>query len=251
MSPTEHEKASLETFKDTTKLVVTLATGALVLVPTLVGLRRGQALEQPSLLYLAVILLLASVFFGLLVLSSLAGSQMRNDYNIMAGPTRIPGFGQWVSFFGGLCVLLVWAIQFIFAEAGLQDQSKTPKGERADVAAIELETILFDFSASSLAPGAVLRIQGRVEQPQRTRIEKIILTGHADARGSAGYNMALSRMRAEAIKSVLVQSGVPADRIEVTAAGSSLPVLSNSIAEGRQHNRRVEVKIWYRFRDPV
>ena len=54
-------------------------------------------------------------------------------------------------------------------------------------------------------------------------------------------NMGLSLWRATVIAAKLIQGGIPADRIEVTAYGDSHPIASIETAEGRAKNRRVEV----------
>ena len=48
---------------------------------------------------------------------------------------------------------------------------------------------------------------------------KLILGGHADERGTEGYNQALSERRAVLVKRYLVEHGVPADKIETRAYG--------------------------------
>jgi outer membrane protein OmpA-like peptidoglycan-associated protein len=48
----------------------------------------------------------------------------------------------------------------------------------------------------------------------------LILEGHADPRGSAEYNQALSERRVERTKNVLIQNGVPAGNIETKAFGA-------------------------------
>lgn len=49
---------------------------------------------------------------------------------------------------------------------------------------------------------------------------KLILEGHADPRGSAAYNQALSERRVERTRSFLVANGVPAGSIETRAFGA-------------------------------
>ena len=49
----------------------------------------------------------------------------------------------------------------------------------------------------------------------------IKLDGFADERGDSAYNPKLSRLRAEYVRDVLVNSGIPAERIELTAHGES------------------------------
>jgi outer membrane protein OmpA-like peptidoglycan-associated protein len=48
---------------------------------------------------------------------------------------------------------------------------------------------------------------------------RLVLSGHADKRGTAGYNKDLSERRAQLAKKFLVEQGVPADSIEVQAYG--------------------------------
>ncbi|MBL4678946.1 MAG: OmpA family protein, partial [Mucilaginibacter sp.] len=66
------------------------------------------------------------------------------------------------------------------------------------------------------------------------------LAGHTDNTGSKDLNMRLSKERAEAIKTYLVEKGANASRIEATGYGQLQPIASNKTAAGRQQNRRVE-----------
>ncbi|PVA07577.1 OmpA family protein [Thalassorhabdomicrobium marinisediminis] len=67
--------------------------------------------------------------------------------------------------------------------------------------------------------------------------------GHADSTGSAAYNQDLSTRRAQAVSSVLIQSGVSSARVRAIGRGESAPIASNLTAEGRAQNRRVEITI--------
>jgi OOP family OmpA-OmpF porin len=77
---------------------------------------------------------------------------------------------------------------------------------------------------------------------------KLKLTGHTDNTGSAGFNLALSKKRAEAVKKYLASKGVSADRVTTDGLGSTKPIASNDTAEGRNANRRVEFLI---IKDPA
>jgi OmpA family/PEGA domain len=50
---------------------------------------------------------------------------------------------------------------------------------------------------------------------------QLLVVGHADVRGSAKYNMALSHRRAELVKNYLISQGIPANEIQVRADGKS------------------------------
>ena len=67
--------------------------------------------------------------------------------------------------------------------------------------------------------------------------------GHTDSTGSDAYNQSLSERRAQSVANYLTMRGVSASRIRSQGFGESYPVASNDTPEGRQRNRRVEIKI--------
>ena len=81
---------------------------------------------------------------------------------------------------------------------------------------------------------------------------RVIVSGHADRLGRAAYNVPLSRDRAEAVRQVLIEEGLPAERIVVRAFGSAMPVTTicpshmanlQALAECLQPDRRVEIEV--------
>ncbi|MEC7948875.1 MAG: OmpA family protein [Myxococcota bacterium] len=67
------------------------------------------------------------------------------------------------------------------------------------------------------------------------------VAGHADRVGSPGYNRRLSRLRAAAVRDVLVrQGGVDPRRVVAVGSGEERPAASNATDSGRAENRRVE-----------
>jgi outer membrane protein OmpA-like peptidoglycan-associated protein len=69
------------------------------------------------------------------------------------------------------------------------------------------------------------------------------IEGHTDSDGAAAPNQALSLRRAEAVRDALVKRGVPAERLTVAGYGAEKPVASNATAEGRNRNRRIEMRV--------
>jgi outer membrane protein OmpA-like peptidoglycan-associated protein len=67
--------------------------------------------------------------------------------------------------------------------------------------------------------------------------------GHTDSTGNDAINIPLSQNRAQAVSSYLTSRGVAPARIGTQGFGASQPVASNTTIEGRQQNRRVEIKI--------
>jgi outer membrane protein OmpA-like peptidoglycan-associated protein len=99
--------------------------------------------------------------------------------------------------------------------------------DRADLGAAAKETLDREI-ATELSANSALTV--RVE-------------GHTDALGSDAYNQSLSQRRAESVKKYLVDKGISSSRIEAKGLGESMPVASNDTAEGREQNRRVEIKV--------
>ena len=71
----------------------------------------------------------------------------------------------------------------------------------------------------------------------------ISMEGHTDSRGTAEYNMRLSKNRVEAVKKFLVANGVDASRIKTSYYGETRPIADNETEEGQRKNRRVEMKV--------
>ena len=69
------------------------------------------------------------------------------------------------------------------------------------------------------------------------------VVGHTDSTGSAAHNQALSERRAEAVAANLRSQGVSGNRLYTSGRGENEPRATNSTAEGRKLNRRVELFI--------
>ena len=70
----------------------------------------------------------------------------------------------------------------------------------------------------------------------------IDVEGHTDNVGDNNYNQNLSAARGS-VGSYLQSHGVNSQRIVTLGAGEGRPVASNDNADGRQQNRRVELKL--------
>lgn len=68
------------------------------------------------------------------------------------------------------------------------------------------------------------------------------IAGYTDNTGEIGYNLSLSQKRAEAARDYLISRGIEPDRIKATGYGEINPKYPNDTSEGRQLNRRVEVR---------
>lgn len=76
----------------------------------------------------------------------------------------------------------------------------------------------------------------------------LVLQAHADQRGSAAFNKALSQRRADLVKGYLVDHGIPADRIHTQALGKEKNLTDKEVEEltaknpniGPEERKRVE-----------
>lgn len=73
----------------------------------------------------------------------------------------------------------------------------------------------------------------------------IEVQGHTDNVGKYDYNMDLSERRAQAVRTYLINQGVPAERLTAHGYGPDRPIDDNKTKAGRAKNRRVEFNITF------
>ena len=103
--------------------------------------------------------------------------------------------------------------------------------------------ITFATGSADLNPGffAVLDSVALVlKEYDKTTID---ISGHTDSTGSADKNQALSGQRASTVAQYLRTKGIADQRLAANGYGSTRPFASNSTADGRQKNRRVELSL--------
>ncbi|MEM7281031.1 MAG: OmpA family protein [Pseudomonadota bacterium] len=105
------------------------------------------------------------------------------------------------------------------------------------------DDVLFDFDKSTLKSSAVESLRDAADKLNTRRTLPVTIEGHTDSTGPSDYNQDLSERRAQAVKDWFVDHGVDqAETFKVVGKGESEPTASNSSDEGRQKNRRVEIK---------
>ncbi len=116
---------------------------------------------------------------------------------------------------------------------------KFPEQDKAmlgDYSAIQFEFDSYVLKTSSYP------VLDNVSKDLRDSKGNITLEGYASAEGTEGYNLQLSKDRANAVKNYLVNSGVGANSVNVVGYGEANPIASNATEAGRVQNRRVEFK---------
>jgi outer membrane protein OmpA-like peptidoglycan-associated protein len=101
----------------------------------------------------------------------------------------------------------------------------------------------FDSATTQLTPESVPTVNSLAQILKAYPNARVELVGHTDNTGIADANQTLSLDRANAIKGMLVNEGVAADRIATNGYGQTRPIASNDTEDGRAQNRRLELNV--------
>lgn len=128
-------------------------------------------------------------------------------------------------------------------DAGKADVADYSKKATQQVASGEWQ-INFDLGRATLRPegkDVLDQVYNLLIQAENSKLE---LFGHTDNTGTQEGNYSLSRARAEAVKSFLIQKGIPATRFQkIEGKGQDEPVADNATAGGKAQNRRVAINL--------
>lgn len=105
-----------------------------------------------------------------------------------------------------------------------------------------LDDLLFKTGSSELGDETFVSLENLAQYLTARPDRQVKLVGHTDASGSLEGNVTLSKRRASAVASRLVEKyGVSPDQVSSDGVGFLAPRASNLSEEGRTLNRRVEV----------
>ncbi len=111
--------------------------------------------------------------------------------------------------------------------------------------ATQHRSIYFDPNSARMSLDSrevVDEIGGQMRAYENTVVD---IEGNTDATGSRTYNMDLSRQRADAVKQYLMEKyGFPGARLRTAGNGPDKPIDSNATVEGREKNRRTDIKLY-------
>lgn len=107
------------------------------------------------------------------------------------------------------------------------------------------ETVNFRVNSAILSPEAKMKLDTVAQAAMQLKGYTIEITGFASAEGSTSRNKVLSQRRAQAVIDYLVEThNIPLRRIGTSYGfGELQAVADNTTREGREQNRRVEVKL--------
>jgi len=132
-------------------------------------------------------------------------------------------------------------------DTGERGDFKPDTGEIETVESVELtefQTIYFDFDQSTIRADQreSLKTDAKAIQSQ-SNLGVVTLQGNCDERGSEEYNLALGERRAMAVKTYLVDLGVPASRLRTVSFGESKPAVAGHDESAWKWNRRVDFAV--------
>ena len=107
-----------------------------------------------------------------------------------------------------------------------------------------LDDLKFETGAASLSNGEYQSLLDLAEFMLDNPSAVIAVVGHTDATGDLDVNIRVSKQRAEAVRTRLIEEfNVPVDSLQAEGMGYLAPRASNLTRQGRERNRRVEAVI--------
>ncbi len=106
------------------------------------------------------------------------------------------------------------------------------------------EVVNFKLGSAKLDEKAKATLEGVAKTLAADKLLKLELQGYTDSTGGAEYNLHLSDQRVESVLRYMVGDlKVELFRINTVGLGEANPVDSNKTRDGREKNRRVELRI--------
>ncbi len=124
----------------------------------------------------------------------------------------------------------------------------TPKGTKVDARGCPIAvtfdlTVEFAFNSAEINDLSFRELRSAMTFMREHSDTKALVEGNTDNVGQDSYNQTLSERRADAVKDVLVKSGIEADRLTTVGYGETRPVAPNDTEAGRAKNRRVSIVV--------
>ncbi|MFW6335026.1 MAG: OmpA family protein [Desulfosalsimonas sp.] len=103
--------------------------------------------------------------------------------------------------------------------------------------------ILFEFDKAAIRSSEKTKLEELAEVFSSYPENIVVIEGHTDSKGSEDYNQRLSELRASRVAEYLRSKEIDISRLTAKGYGESRPVATNETAEGREKNRRVDIRI--------
>ncbi len=103
--------------------------------------------------------------------------------------------------------------------------------------------VYFDYDDSAIRSDAVADLDEAIALLGANPDADLIITGHADVRGSDVYNAALGARRSDSVKNYISNGGVNADRVLIVSRGKMDALAGESDESGMQQDRNAHFMV--------
>ncbi len=101
----------------------------------------------------------------------------------------------------------------------------------------------FETGSATLKPSSMEQLKNIAEILKAYPKVNLKIGGYTDNVGNPAANLTLSQKRAENTMQEIVKLGIDAKRLEAEGYGDKYPVADNTTEEGRQKNRRIDLRV--------
>ena len=104
-----------------------------------------------------------------------------------------------------------------------------------------MQIVYFDFDKINLSDVSLRTIEGFLSK-NKNKINKYLIFGNTDTKGTKKYNLSLSIKRAEFVRDILIKHGVRNEQIDIFGNGEDFLAVNTPDDTKHPANRRVEIK---------
>jgi NitT/TauT family transport system substrate-binding protein len=136
------------------------------------------------------------------------------------------------------------ADSFSMASSEAPIEYKAPAAGATPIAT-QHRSIYFDPNSSSMSLDSRAIVDELAATMRAYENTVVDIDGNTDSTGSRAYNIQLSHARADEVKKYLMDKyGFPSARLRTAGNGPDKPMESNATPEGREKNRRTDIKVY-------
>lgn len=125
---------------------------------------------------------------------------------------------------------------------GLPENGGCPKTKEISRGKLILSGVTFQAGKAILTSNSYTILDQVLESLIEWPEVKLEIQGHTDNNGNDNANLRLSQLRADEVKNYLVKRGIESSRLRSVGYGEEFPIADNHTADGREKNRRVELR---------
>ena len=127
----------------------------------------------------------------------------------------------------------------------IPDEPIVPSEDDVAQLTTNFKRVQFDVDSYRLNEESKLALAENIEILESDRSIKLEIQGHADERGTTGYNLSLGHLRAQSVYNFILNHGITAERLKVISYGEERPLQNVSGETAWSQNRRCEfVILW-------